>query len=55
MVKEIRCIHAGFEECDFLIRSENETELVEFVQRHAQQTHDVSVSRDHVQKIMREA
>ncbi len=54
MVKEVRCIHAGFEECAFLIRSENETELIEIVQKHAEGTHDVSVSREHVERIMRE-
>lgn len=51
MVKEVRCIHAGFEDCEFLIRSENEAELVEIVQPHAEETHGISVSRDHVGKI----
>lgn len=54
MVKEVSCIHAGFEDCEFLIRSENDSELIEIVQKHAENTHDVSVSRDHVEKIMRE-
>lgn len=54
MVKEVSCIHTGFEDCEFLIRSENEAELIEFVQKHAEQTHDVSVSQDHVEKIMKE-
>jgi predicted small metal-binding protein len=54
MVKEVSCIHAGFEECEFLVRSENETELVEIVQLHAERTHDTAVSPEHVEKIMRE-
>ena len=54
MVKEVSCIHAGFEDCEFLIRSEDERELVEFVRKHAEQTHDVSVTRDHVENITRE-
>ena len=54
MVKEVSCIHAGFENCEFLIRSEDEQELIEFVQKHAEQAHDVSVSQDHVENIMRE-
>lgn len=54
MVKEVSCIHAGFEDCEFLIRSENEQELIEIVQKHAEQTHDISVSRDHVKRIIRE-
>lgn len=51
MVKEVSCIHAGFEDCEFLVRSENKAELVEFVQKHAERTHDVSVSEDHVERI----
>lgn len=54
MVREVSCIHAGFEGCEFLIRSENESELIEIVQQHAERTHDVSVSREHVKRIMRE-
>lgn len=54
MVKEVRCIHAGFEDCEFLIRTENEAELVEVVQRHAAETHDIEVSPDHVEKIAKE-
>ncbi len=54
MAKEVSCIHAGFEDCAFLVRSEDESELIEFVRRHAERTHDVSVSRDHVKKIMKE-
>lgn len=54
MVKEVSCIHAGFEDCEFLVRSEDETELVQFVQKHAERVHDVSVSAEHVAKIARD-
>jgi predicted small metal-binding protein len=54
MVKEIRCINAGFEDCEFLIRSEDEDEVVEFAQQHAERTHDTSASRDHIEKIMQD-
>lgn len=54
MVKEVRCIHAGFEDCEFLVRSENEAELIGIVQKHAEGTHDISVSPEHVERIMRE-
>lgn len=54
MVKEVSCIHAGFEDCEFLIRSEAEPELIQIVQQHAENTHNISVSRDHVEKIMRD-
>ncbi len=54
MSKEIRCINAGFEDCEFLIRSENEEEVIEFAQRHAKETHETDASRDYLEKIMRE-
>jgi predicted small metal-binding protein len=34
--------------CDFQIRSETEDELVEFVQQHASDAHDMDVSRGDV-------
>lgn len=43
MVKEISCREAGYD-CDFQIRSENEEELIEFVQQHARETHDTDMS-----------
>lgn len=51
MAKQVRCIHAGFEDCEFLLRTEDEDELVEFVRRHAERVHGVSVSAAHVRKI----
>lgn len=47
MAKEVACREAGYD-CDFVIRSENEDELVEFVQQHAKNTHDTEMSRDDV-------
>ena len=43
MAREIACRDAGFD-CDFMIRSENEDELIEFVQEHVQNTHDTEMS-----------
>ena len=54
MVKEVSCHDAGFEDCAFMIRDENEDELVELVQHHAEQSHDAEVSRDDVQGLMHE-
>jgi predicted small metal-binding protein len=54
MVKEVSCIHAGFEDCEFLVRSESDAELIDFVRTHAAETHGVSVSPEHVERIMRE-
>lgn len=52
MVKEISCVNAGFENCEFLIRSENEEELIEFAQEHAENVHDTEAPREHIEKIM---
>lgn len=41
-------------DCDFLIRDENEDELVELVQRHAEQTHDTEMSDPDVRDLMSE-
>lgn len=55
MVKEVSCIHAGIEDCAFLIRSEDEAEVIEFTQKHAERAHDKSVSAEHVENIMIDA
>lgn len=54
MTKEVRCIHAGFEDCEFLLRTEDEAELVEVVRAHAARRHGVEVSEEHVLKIAME-
>jgi len=43
MPKEIACREAGYD-CDFMIRSENEDELIGFVQEHVKSTHDTDMS-----------
>ena len=43
MAQEVACREAGYD-CDFMIRSENEDELIEFVKEHAQSTHDSQLS-----------
>ena len=52
MVKEISCINAGFEDCEFLVRSENEDEVIEFAGRHAEGTHGTDAPRDHLESVM---
>jgi predicted small metal-binding protein len=47
MAKEIACRDAGYD-CDFEIRSENEAELIEFVQEHARETHNTEMSSDDI-------
>ena len=53
MVKEVNCKETG-KDCEFLIRDENEEELIELVQHHSEQTHDTPVSREDVQSLMKE-
>lgn len=38
-------------ECDFLIRSEDEDEVIEVTQRHAERTHDMAMSRGDVERL----
>jgi predicted small metal-binding protein len=50
MTKEINCKAAGYDNCDFLIRDEDE--LVELVQHHAENTHDMSIPREDIEGLM---
>lgn len=54
MVTEISCINAGFEDCEFLIRSESEEEVIEFAQHHAKNVHNTDAPREHLKKILKE-
>ncbi|MFP8958702.1 DUF1059 domain-containing protein [Natrialbaceae archaeon A-CW3] len=54
MVHEVTCKGAGYEDCEFLIRSENVDELIRFVQRHAEETHDQSVTGTDVRGLMQD-
>lgn len=42
-------------DCEFVVRDENEDELVELVQRHAENTHDMKMSREDVEEYITEA
>ena len=52
MAKELRCRDAGMD-CDFMIRSENENELIEFAQQHVQDTHDQEMSRSDIRDMLK--
>lgn len=43
MAREYSC-----SQCEFMIRSENDDELIEFVREHAEDAHDMSVSEDDI-------
>ena len=49
MVKQVDCT-----ECEFLIRNEDSDQLIEFVQKHAQESHDMAPSRADVEGWMTE-
>ena len=54
MAYEISCINAGFEDCVFLIRSEDADEVVDFAQQHARHVHDTEASQEHLEQIVKE-
>lgn len=53
MVHQISCREAGYD-CDFVIESENEDELVDFVRQHADRTHDMALSAADVKGLIQE-
>lgn len=55
MVHEVNCNGAGYKDCEFLIRSEDEDELIRFVQRHAKELHETSVSGNDVRGLIQDA
>lgn len=50
---EFSCAAAGAPACPFMIRDENENELISMVQKHAKETHNEDLSRDDVLKYMK--
>lgn len=55
MAYEISCIHAGHEDCEFLIRSENEEEVIEYAMRHGKEAHGLEdLTREHTEDVMYE-
>lgn len=54
MVKELNCSESGHEDCAFVIRDENEDELLSLVQQHSEQTHGTTISQDDVRGMMKE-
>ncbi|MFC7134158.1 MULTISPECIES: DUF1059 domain-containing protein [Salinibaculum] len=54
MALEVRCRDAGMD-CDFMVRSENESELIEFVQQHARDAHGMDIRRADVRDMLTEA
>lgn len=51
MAREVACSDAGYD-CDFVVRSESESELIEMVRQHARETHDTELSADDVRGAM---
>ncbi|WP_255150976.1 DUF1059 domain-containing protein [Halorarius halobius] len=48
MTRELQC-----PDCEFMIRSESTDQLVEMVQQHAKESHDMEMSRSDVMDIAR--
>lgn len=53
MVKQVNCRETGMD-CEFMVRDENEDELVELVRRHAERTHDIDMPESDVRNLMTE-
>lgn len=54
MVTEVNCKNAGYDDCEFLIRSENTDELIQFVRSHAEETHGQAVSESDVRGLIQD-
>lgn len=54
MVNQVSCKEAGYEECDFLIQSENQDELIVFVREHAEGTHELDLSQSDVEGLIQD-
>lgn len=55
MAYEISCIHAGQEDCPFLIRSEDQEEVIEVAMRHGEEVHGYEyLTREHTIDVMYE-
>ena len=54
MAKEVACREAGYD-CDFMVRSEDEDELIEMVKQHARDVHDMEMSSDDVRGVWKTA
>lgn len=54
MAKEVNCKQAGYDDCEFLIRSENTDELIGFVRTHAEETHGHEVSESDVRGLLQD-
>lgn len=50
MVKQLACKDAG-SDCAFMVRSENDDELVSIVQQHGKKIHKMDISKQDVMKM----
>lgn len=54
MTHQVNCKSAGYENCEFLVQSENVDELIRLVQRHAKETHNQSVTETDVKGLIQD-
>lgn len=55
MTYEISCLHAGQPDCEFLIRSEDESEVIRVALRHGREVHGYDdLTREDVRELMYE-
>lgn len=53
MVKQVVCRDAGLD-CNFMIQSEDEGEIIRDVKQHATNVHGMSMSDSDIRKLMKE-
>ena len=54
MAPQVICRESGYD-CDFMIRSENDDELIDLVRTHARGTHDTDASKSDVRGMRKTA
>lgn len=53
MTSKISCRAAGYD-CDFAVQSESEDEVIDLARRHAEQTHDLELSREDARGLLKD-
>lgn len=51
MVREIRCADTGTD-CDFVVRGNDEDELVRTLRQHAREMHDTAIARSDARNLV---
>lgn len=53
MTKQIVCKEAGFHDCEFMVQSEDEREVVKMALEHAKNAHAADISRSDAEGLVK--